>query len=87
MAATSEQAHDLELFQLQAHEGPCLDCYTAGQPVSVADVRAAASRWPRFVAAASEAGFASVHAIPMRCAAGTVLGALGLFGTHPGELN
>jgi len=32
------------------------------------------------------AGFASVHAVPI-CAAGIVLGALGLFGTHPGELN
>ena len=43
-------------------------------------------RWPRFVPAATEAGFASVHAVPMR-AAGIVLGALGLFGTRPGELN
>jgi hypothetical protein len=31
-------------------------------------------------------GFASVHAVPIR-AAGIVLGALGLFGIHPGELN
>ena len=86
MAATSEKARDLELFQLQADEGPCLDCYTTGQPVSVSDLRAAAQRWPRFVSAAAEAGFGAVHAVPMR-AAGTVLGALGLFGTRVGELN
>src|SRR6476660_8997652 len=85
LAATSEQAHELELFQLQADEGPCVDCYATGQPVSVADLKAAAARWPKFVPAALDAGFASVHAVPMR-AAGTVLGALGLFGTHPGEL-
>lgn len=85
MAATSEQTRDLELFQLQADEGPCLDCYTSGQPVAVADLSAEAQRWPRFVAAATEAGFASVHAIPMR-ATGTVVGALGLFGSRPGEL-
>lgn len=85
MAATSEKARELELFQLQADEGPCLDCYSTGQPISVSDLAAAASRWPRFVSAATEAGFASVHALPMR-AAGTVLGALGLFGTSVGEL-
>jgi len=85
LAATTEQARELELFQLQADEGPCVDCYASGQPVSVADLKAAAVRWPRFVPAALDAGFASVHAVPMR-AAGTVLGALGLFGTHPGEL-
>jgi len=85
LAATSEQVRELELFQLQADEGPCVDCYVTGQPVSVADVQGARQKWPRFVPAAVEAGFASVHAVPMR-AAGIVLGALGLFGTRPGKL-
>ena len=85
LAATSEQARELEVFQLQADEGPCLDCYATGQTISVADLQAATTRWPRFVPGAVEAGFASVHAVPMR-AAGIVLGALGLFGTSPGEL-
>ena len=86
LAATTPQARDLELFQLQADEGPCVDCYASGQPVSVADLTADVQRWPRFVPAALDAGFTSVHAVPMR-AAGLVLGALGLFGTAPGELN
>jgi GAF domain-containing protein len=86
LAATSEQARELELFQLQADQGPCVDCYATGQPVSVADLKTATERWPRFVPAAVDAGFASVHAVPMR-AAGVVLGALGLFGTRAGELN
>jgi GAF domain/ANTAR domain len=86
MAATSDRTEELELFQLQADEGPCLDCYSSGKLVSVADLRVAERRWPRFVAAATDAGFASVHAVPMR-AAGTVLGALGLFGTNVGALN
>lgn len=85
MAATSARTHDLELFQLQTDEGPCLDCYATGQPVSIADLSAETDRWPHFVAAATLAGFASVHALPMR-AAGMVLGALGLFGTTAGEL-
>jgi transcriptional regulator with GAF, ATPase, and Fis domain len=86
LAATSEQTRDLELFQLQADQGPCVDCYATGRPVSVADLAAATEKWPRFVPAALDAGFASVHAVPMR-AAGIVLGALGLFGTRPGELD
>ena len=85
LAATSEQARELELFQLQADEGPCVDCYNTGQPVSVADLTTATQRWPSFVPAARDAGFASVHALPMR-AAGLVLGALGLFGTRTGAL-
>jgi ANTAR domain/GAF domain len=85
LAATSKQTWELELFQLQADEGPCVDCYSSGQPVSVADLRLATSRWPRFVPAALEAGVASVHAVPMR-AAGIVLGSMGLFGVRPGEL-
>jgi hypothetical protein len=86
LAATSDRARELELFQLQADEGPCVDSYAAARPVSVADLNVATQRWPQFVPAALDAGFASVHAIPMR-AAGIGLGALGLFGTKPGELS
>lgn len=86
MAATSERSRELELFQLQADEGPCLDCYADGRPVTVADLADERDRWPRFVSAATDAGYASVHAVPMR-AAGSVLGALGLFGTRTGDLN
>lgn len=86
LAATSERTHDVELFQLQSEEGPCLDCYASGHEVTIADLRTELERWPQFVPVATEAGFASVHAIPMR-AAGMVLGSLGLFGTTAGELN
>lgn len=86
MAATSDQTRELELFQLQADQGPCMDCYATGEPISVADLQSEADRWPRFVPAARAAGFASVHAVPMR-AAGIVLGALNLFGTRAGELS
>ncbi len=86
LAATTEEARELELFQLQADEGPCVECYSTGRPVSVADLNDETARWPRFVPAALDAGFVSVHAVPMR-AAGIVLGALGLFGSDSGELN
>ena len=86
IAATSDRIEEVELFQLQADEGPCLDCFTSGQPVSIADLAFAIDRWPRSVPVALRAGLVSVHAIPMR-AAGRLLGALGLFGNYVGELN
>lgn len=86
VAATTEQVHALELFQLQADEGPCVECYRSGEPVSVADLSAVDDRWPHFAPAACDAGFVSVHAVPMR-AAGIVLGTLGLFGARTGALN
>lgn len=86
VAATSKQTRELELLQLHVDEGPCVECYAGGQPVSVTDLRTELGRWPRFVPAALQAGVVSVHALPMR-AAGIVLGSLGLFGNHAGRLN
>ena len=86
MAASSERTRQVEVFQLQRDEGPCLDCYRVGAAVAVADLEEAADRWPQFVPAARSAGFASVHALPMRLR-DNVLGALGLFGTTVGSLN
>ncbi|MDQ6851559.1 MAG: GAF and ANTAR domain-containing protein [Actinomycetota bacterium] len=86
LAATSEQARSLEVFQLQREEGPCLDCYQTGKAVSVADLAEETERWPRFAASAAQEGFVSVHAIPMRLH-DDVLGALGLFGSTTGSLN
>lgn len=84
MAATSKRSRDLEMFQLRADEGPCPDCFTTGQLISAPELRTEGGRWPQFVSAATDAGFVAVHAVPMR-AAGTVLGALGLFGTRVGS--
>ena len=65
-AASSEQAGLLELFQLQNDEGPCLECFRTGRPVTAADLTGPTQRWPRFAQAAVRAGFATVEALPMR---------------------
>ena len=85
-AASSERTHQLELFQLQRDEGPCLDCYHSGTAVSVPDLDAERERWPQFSRAALDAGFKSVHAVPMQLR-GQVLGGLGLFGDNVGGLD
>jgi GAF domain-containing protein len=85
MAASNESAQMLELFQIQALEGPCLDCFRLGQPVINADLGSAAVKWPRFAPHAVEAGFQSVHAFPLRLR-NQVLGALNIFGSTVGDM-
>ncbi len=83
VAASTEQARLVELTQLQNLEGPCLDAYATGRPVQHADLREPDPRWPRFSAAAVEAGYLSVQALPMRLR-DTVLGAVNLLSEEPG---
>jgi GAF domain-containing protein len=84
IAASTEQARVVELFQVQNDEGPCVDCYRTGEVVIVSNISAdpAAARWPQFAAATAEMGFAGVHAIPMRLR-DQVIGTLNLFRSAP----
>lgn len=83
MAGSDENVKLLELFQLQNHEGPCLEAFRSGEPVINMDLGEAASRWPRFAPHATAAGFQSVHAFPMRLRSHTI-GALNVFGNTKG---
>ena len=89
VASTNETADFLELMQLQAEQGPCLDCFTTGAPLSVPDLTdpSAALRWPRFVAIISKrVTFGSAHALPLRLR-GQTIGSLNLFHPMPGALS
>jgi len=85
MASSSEAMRVLELFEIQAQEGPCLDCHRSGLPVVNQDLGAVGGRWPGFAAEAMAGGFQSVHALPMRLR-GAVIGALNLFRRGLGEM-
>jgi GAF domain-containing protein len=86
IASSSEAMRLLELFELQAQEGPCLDCYSTGEPVAKRDLAVVDGRWPRFARRALDAGFRSAHAFPMRLR-GDIVGALNLFRTDEGPMS
>jgi GAF domain-containing protein len=86
LASSSEAMRVLELFEIQAQEGPCLDSHRTGLPIVNQDLAAEIGRWPRFAADALAAGFQSVHALPMRLR-GSVIGALNLFRVGSGEMD
>jgi GAF domain-containing protein len=75
----------LELFEQQSEEGPCPDCYRSGRPIVNQNLAVVNGRWPRFAPRALEAGFRSVHALPMRLR-GLTIGALNLFRADEGQL-
>jgi GAF domain-containing protein len=79
MAASNESGEMLELCQLQNQEGPCLDCFTTGEPVVNIDLTAKRNRWPVFAGEAVAAGFTMVHALPMRLR-DQVIGTVNIFG-------
>jgi GAF domain-containing protein len=76
-ASSSEAMRLLELFELQAQEGPCLDAFRTGEPTGHEDLEAGSGRWPSFAAAALDAGFRSACALPLRLREVTI-GALNL---------
>jgi GAF domain-containing protein len=82
MAATSDQARFLEVLQLHADSGPCLDCYRTGQPVNVDDLTVGRHRWPALANTAQHGGYRAVHAVPLRFQEQT-LGAMNLFRSEP----
>jgi GAF domain-containing protein len=91
VASSSEESDWTELMQIQADEGPCIDCVRTGEPVTITDLDTAAAHWPRFAAALheriapDEGRYRSVHALPLRLR-GEAIGGMNLFHTRPGPL-
>lgn len=84
LASTSEATRWLELLQIQAQDGPCVQSYRNSELVVVEDLEEARDQWPAFAKQALLDGFQSVYALPLRLRADRV-GALNLFST--GEEN
>ncbi len=86
VASSNEQTEWIELMQLQADQGPCVECFRSGTPVSITDLADTGPRWPRLAAAlADQDAYRSVHALPLRLR-GEAIGAMNLFHHQPGAL-
>lgn len=84
VASTSEATELVEVIQLAAEAGPCIECFLTGTAVSVPDIAAGSEKWPVFRQAALENGFASIEAIPMRLR-NTTIGTLNLLRSDTGS--
>ena len=85
----NKTAH-MELLQLQADDGPCVEFFHTASPISVTDLSQLTHRRPRFNTALTAARthrepYRSVHALPLRLR-GEPIGALNLFHHQPGPL-
>lgn len=84
MTSTSEAANFVEIMQLNAAAGPCIDCFRTGKAVAVTDI-SVSEGWPSFREAALGQGFKSVLATPMKLR-GKIIGTMNLFGDVLGEV-
>ncbi|MFF3276577.1 GAF and ANTAR domain-containing protein [Streptomyces chrestomyceticus] len=85
VAASSERVRLVELFELDASEGPCCTAFRQATAIDHTNLDIPSPRWPRFSACAHHAGYTSVHATPVRLRDQT-LGVLNLFRRVPGTL-
>ena len=78
LASTSHRATDLEMYQVQVDEGPCVDALRGGSAVEALGPDAIVDRWPVAGPAVAASGYATVHATPLRWR-GETFGALNVF--------
>lgn len=83
---SDERIRWLGMVESHTGEGPCTDCFRSGEPVTATPESEKWARWPGFTEQARQAGFRTVHAIPMRLRAESI-GALGLFRYGPTALS
>lgn len=78
LAATSHRVADLEVYQAQVDEGPCLDAVRRGVPVGLAGAAALAERWPVAGPVIVRSGYTAVEATPL-VFQGVAFGGLNVF--------
>ncbi|WP_426564971.1 GAF and ANTAR domain-containing protein [Angustibacter sp. McL0619] len=86
LVSSPRAARDLEMYELQAGEGPCLDAFSSGVAVQVVGSDELLRRWPVFGRQLVDSGLRSVCACPLRWR-GVTIGALNAFLETPDGLS
>lgn len=86
LSSTSHEAAHLELHQIQQNRGPCIEVRATGAGVAATSVEEMVRRWDDVGQVVVDAGFRSVHAVPMRWH-GDAFGALSTFSTTERSLS
>lgn len=77
VAASDEDTHVLEIFEIQSKQGPCYEAWTNGTAVFEQDI-ATIDRWALFGPQAMNRGYVMTAAVPLRLSH-DVFGALNIF--------
>jgi len=83
VASTSEASRLVEIMQLSAEQGPCIESYRSGRSVSVPDIEVSKDEWWQFRGSALAQGFRSMDALPLRLR-DTTIGTLNLLRSESG---
>jgi GAF domain-containing protein len=84
LTATSHRSQELEAYQAQQLEGPCVDAVSSGEVVFASGLELLTRRWPGLRDPLQAAGFQAVQTHPMRWHT-EVLGAVNFFFDEPVE--
>lgn len=86
LSATSHQATELEIYQLQLDAGPCIDAVRSGASVAAVTDGDIKDRWGVVGEAIVKAGFHAVQSVPLRWH-GRIIGALNAFHRDPATVD
>jgi GAF domain-containing protein len=78
MAASSHRAADIDLYEIQSGQGPCIEAARTGNMVIVGSAAEIIARWPAFGPRAVAAGVLAAAACPLRWHE-DVIGAINVF--------
>lgn len=85
LAATDDVAERVEWAQVMVGEGPGMEAFSSGGPISVPDMAYSDGRWPVFLAEVADSGIGAMFALPLQLGAIKV-GVLDLYCDKPGSL-
>jgi len=86
VAASAERTRELMAAELRDRDGPATQSLRDESVVSCAELDSAGDQWPGLAAAALDAGYQALDALPLRLREQTI-GALTLYRSHAGSLD